>query len=331
MIWGEPFWLIFLVFMPAPWLLSRRTRPIAWPTLEGFAGSSRLKTRIKGATPFLIRGLVIAGLALSLARPRTVGGQTRIAGKGVAIILAIDQSSSMKAKDFPTAGNPVSRLEAAKSTLTQFIARRSDDLLGLVVFANYPDLACPLTLDHAILLDVVKSIRPARPGDDGTNLGDALIWGLKALREASPSKKVLILLTDGRNSPAVPSPADPEFAARLAANLGIRVHTIAVGRPGGSALAVEPITKLEIQGEVDGPDLEALERIAASGGGEAFSATDSNALEVVFDTIDQLEKSPVRSEIRTRYNEHFGLFAGSALLLLVLDRILAAGWLRRLP
>ena len=331
MIWAEPYWLILLVFVPFPWLMSRRARPVTWPTLTGFAGASSFKTRIKGAIPILLRCLIIAGLAVALARPRTVGGQTRIAGRGVAIVVAIDQSSSMKAVDFPTSGGPVSRLDAAKSTLTEFIGRRQDDLLGLVVFANYPDLACPPTLDHAFLLDMVQSIRSARATDDGTNLGDAIIWGVRALREASPSKKVLILLTDGRNSPAVPSPTNPEFAASLASKLGMTVHTIAVGKPGGTVSTVEPVTKLEIRGEVDGPDLDALRKIAELGGGRAFSAADSVALQSIFDTINELEKIPVRSEIRTRYEERFMIFAAPALLLLILDRILSAGRLRRLP
>ena len=331
MTWAEPYWLILLVFMPLPWLLSRRIQPVVWPTLDSFAPTPTFKTRIKWALPFIIRALVIAALALALTRPRTVGGYTRIAAKGVAIVVAIDQSSSMKATDAPNSQQAVSRLETAKATLARFIAKRPDDLLGLVVFANYPDLTCPLTLDHALIQDRVKAISQARANDDGTNLGDAIICGLNALKGASPPKKVLVLLTDGHNSPAVPQPADPEFAADLAAKMGVTLHTIAVGGAGGSVAAVEPVTQLPIQGEVDGPDLKALEKIAGLGGGQAFHATNPSELAPIFDTIDLLEKSPIQSEIRTRYNENFGLFAASALVLLVVDRWLAAGLCRRLP
>ena len=144
----------------------------------------RRRAVVVSSVPYVVRGLAIAALAVAVARPQTVGGTTRIAGQGVAIVVAVDQSSSMSAADFPDGPGrpPVSRLEAARATLARFIAGRPDDLIGLVVFANYPDLACPPTLDHKFLLDSVNSVRPARPGDDGTNLGDALIWGVNALK-----------------------------------------------------------------------------------------------------------------------------------------------------
>ena len=121
------------------------------------------------------------GLAVALARPQTVGGVTRIAGQGVAIVVALDQSSSMKAADFPAdrGTRRISRLEAAKTTFTRFVEGRPDDLIGLVVFANYPDLACPPTLDHRSLVETVAAIGPARPGDDGTNIGDAIAGALE--------------------------------------------------------------------------------------------------------------------------------------------------------
>ena len=154
------------------------------------------------ALPFVLRGLAIASVAVAMARPQTVGGRTRVAGEGVAIVVALDQSSSMNAADFPDGDGrpPIARLDAARRTLARFIAGRPDDLVGLVVFANYPDLACPTTLDHEFLQDTVRSVRSARPGDDGTNLGDAMIVATEGLRESAPRKKVLILLTDGRSS-----------------------------------------------------------------------------------------------------------------------------------
>jgi Ca-activated chloride channel family protein len=211
------------------------------------------------------------------------------------------------------------------------VAGRPDDLVGLVVFANYADHACPLTLDHGFLLDSVRAVRPARAGDDGTNLGDAIIWSLNALEDAPTLKKVLILLTDGRNDPAVPNPADPETAAALARELGVTVHTIAVGRGGTVTRAVEPKTGLPLVTQVEGPDHALLAQIARAGGGRAFAAVDSDSLARVFAAIDQLEKSPVRGELRPRYRERYGPCVVLALGLLLLDRLLAAGPLGRLP
>src|SRR5262249_49619796 len=150
--------------------------------------------------------------------PQTVGGQTRIAGKGVAIVLALDRSSSMSARDFPRDGEPTTRLEAAKQTFATFVRRRSDDLIGLVAFANYPDPNLPPTLDHAFLVEDAERLRTAKgPGDDGTNLGFAIVAGLESLKAARPTKKVLILLTDGADNPAVEP--DKRVDARDAAQL----------------------------------------------------------------------------------------------------------------
>jgi Ca-activated chloride channel family protein len=249
----------------------------------------------------------------------------------VAIVVALDQSSSMKTADFPADDGTLSRLEAAKRTLARFILGRPDDLIGLVVFANYPDLACRPTLNHGFLLESARSVRLARPRDDGTNLGDAIVWSVQALRTASPKKKVLILLTDGHNEPGVPHPYDPEAAARLARELGVTLHTIAVGQAGGMVRRAEPVTGLDLVAQVGGPDVALLERMARLGGGRPFVATDAQTLEEVFQTINALEKSPVQATKQTRYQEQFAPWVGAALALLLLDRLLAAGRLRRVP
>ena len=329
---ADPWWLLAVLCVPAAWLWTRRVRTrFAWPTAFAFEGARPTWASRLAALPVLFRVAACVCVSLALARPQSVGGTTRTAGRGVAIVAAIDQSSSMNAVDFPTEKRVVSRLKAAKTTLARFIQGRPDDLLGLVAFANYPDLACPPTLDHAFLLDVVAALRPARPGDDGTNLGHAVVWSLEALRRASPPRKVLILLTDGRDDPAVPHPIDPLAAADLARSLGVRLHTVAVGRPGGVAHATEPHTGLEIPAAVPGPDFELLKDMAARGGGRAFEAADEAALADVFATIDTLETSPVLGMIHTRYDERYAPWAGLALAFLIVERILASGRLRRIP
>jgi Ca-activated chloride channel family protein len=237
----------------------------------------------------------------------------------------------MNAVDFPSDRGTrlISRLDAAKATVKSFIEGRSDDLIGLVVFANFPDLARPAILDHAFLIETVDAVRPARQVDNGTNIGDAIAVGIDALLAATPTKKVLVLLTDGNNEPAVPRPLDPEQAAILARGLGVTLHTIAIGRIGGSARSVDP--RLPRTAKTEGPNVALLERLAELAGGRSFIATDADALEQVFRTIDALEKSPVRGQILTRYDELYGPWAGLALALIVLERFLAQGRLRRLP
>jgi Ca-activated chloride channel homolog len=330
---AHPGWLWLVALVPLPLLLERRRARIAWPTLEGFPPRRRISRVWLRAVPPLLRGAAIAGLALALARPQTVGGVTRIAGQGVAIVVALDRSSSMSTVDFPADQGirQISRLEAAKTTFTRFVEGRPDDLVGLVVFANLPDLAWPPSLDHERLRDTVAAVRVARPGDDGTNIGDAIAWGLDALLAAPPPKKVLVLLTDGNNQPGVSDPLEPELAAGIARALGVTLHTIAIGRASGIIHGVDPKTNAPMMGEVAGPNLPLLERLAQIAGGRSFVATDADALQNVFRTIDLLEKSPVRGQILTRYDEHYATWAGMALALLLFDRLLSLGWLRRLP
>jgi Ca-activated chloride channel family protein len=229
---------------------------------------------------------------------------------------------------------PITRLAAARATFVRFVEGRPEDLVGLVVFANEPDLACPPTLDHRFLVEQVRALRPVRPDEDGTNIGDAIVWALDALRAAPPKKKVLILLTDGRNAPARTAgtnPIEPEAAAALVRDLGVTLHTVAVGKAGRILRAPEPVSGFErAAGESDGPDRALLEQLAQIGGGRAFAATDTAALKQVFATIDALEKSPVRGEVRTRYREEYATWVAVALACLVFDRLLASGRLRRL-
>jgi Ca-activated chloride channel family protein len=335
MQFAHPGWLLLLVLVPVPLVLERARPRILWPSFAGFpAGQRRRSARLLlRSLPAILRGLALGALVVALARPQTVGGVIRIAGQGVAIVVALDQSSSMNTANFPADRDThrISRLEAAKATFIRFVEGRPNDLIGLVVFANYPDLTCPPTLDHRFLVESAAAIRAARPGDDGTNIGDAIAWALDAVRNTTPSKKVLVLLTDGKNEPAVPHPLDPERAAILARDLGVTLHTIAIGRPGGIVRGTDPDTALPVMAEVEGPNIPLLERLAKLTGGRSFIATDADALEEVFQIINALEKSLVKSEIRTRYDEHYAPWAALALALLCLERFLVSGWLRRIP
>jgi Ca-activated chloride channel family protein len=332
---AQPGWLLLLALTPLPLLLERGRPRILWPSFAAIPTDRRQRSwrLVLRFLPALCRGLALGALGLALARPREVGGTIRIAGQGVAIVVALDNSSSMKTVDFPADHDTrkISRLEAAKATFATFVKGRPDDLIGLVVFANYPDAACPPTLDHRFLVDAVQAVRVARPGDDGTNIGDAIALALDSLRKTTPAKKVLVLLTDGNNEPAVPRPLDPEKAAELARDLGMTLHTIAIGRPGGIVRRTDPDSGQPIVAEVEGPNIPLLERLAKLTGGRSFVATDADALEEVFKTINSLEKSIVTSEIRTRYHEHFPLWAVLSLGFLCIDRLLVSGRLRKLP
>jgi Ca-activated chloride channel homolog len=332
---AHPGWFWLMALVPLPMLLERWRPRIGWPSFEGFAPRKRPGWVWLRWLPPVLRGLAIAALAVALARPQTVGGVTWITGKGVAIVVALDQSSSMKTMDFPAdrGTRMMSRLDAAKATFERFVDARPDDQIGLVAFANFPDVVCAPTLFHTALIEAVRALRPARAGDDGTNIGDAIAWGLGALVETTPRRKVLILLTDGNNQPSRAHFPNPEDAAILARDgWGVIVHTIAIGRPGdGIVRGVDRRTGQPAMREVDGPNLELLESLARITGGISRVAIDADALEGVFHEIDRLEKSEVRGQTLTRYDEHYAGWAGLALALLVADRLLAQGRLRRSP
>jgi Ca-activated chloride channel family protein len=333
---GEPAWLGLMLLAFLPWAWGRRRLRVAWPTLGGFGPGRSYRAGFFRGWPWLLKGAALACLAVAMARPQSPGGRVRVAGRGVAIVALIDRSSIMKAADFPAEGGPISRLEAAKATLSRFIQAREDDLVGLVKFANYPDLDAALTLDQDFLLEAVRSIRPAGQVDDGTNLGDAIALGLGSIRDAPTRRKVMILLTDGRNAPSVPKPVDPVFAAELARDLGVKLHTIAIGRaaeakpgPQSKSETSRPVESDESRAE--GPDLALLARLAEVGGGRSFVATDSDTLQGIFREIDALEKSPVAGTVRTLYREEYAPWAASALALLAIDLAWVSGRFRRLP
>jgi Ca-activated chloride channel family protein len=331
MRWAEPAWLFLLLFASLPFLRERARPRLRWPSLVGFREAPRAWAGIGRHLRPLLRGGALASIAVALARPQTVGGQIHIAARGVAIVVVLDRSTSMTAQDFPEGDRPLSRLEAARRTFERFVAGRPDDLIGLIAFANYPDRLSPPTLDHRHLLEAARSIRPAQPGEDGTNLGHAVVLAAADLKAAAPKQKVLIFLTDGQDRPAVPNPIDPRKAAALARDLGIRLYTIAVGREGGLVRGREQETDLPVVGTVEGPNFPLLAEMAAIGGGRAYVASDARGLSDVFQRIDALEKSPVRGTIRTRYHEEFGPWAAAGVVLLVLDGFLSSGRLRRIP
>ncbi len=336
MSWSQPVALALVFLALLPLLQAFRRRRAAWPSQVLFASLPRTWRERMSGLPTVLRALVIACLAVSLAGPRQVGGKTRISTRGVAIVAALDRSSSMKAVDRDEgapgqAATERTRLDAARETFRAFADARPDDLIGLVGFANYPDVLCPPTLDREFLAASLATLKPARPGEDGTNLGDALIWSMDALRVVPARKKVLILLTDGRNDPAVPKPANPREAADLARTFGVTLHTVAIGRAGGQVRRPEGRSGLPLIQEVEGPDLELLRDLAMRGGGKAFEAANPSALPEIFAEIDGLERSPFDGEVRLRYEGTHLPWLLASLGILSLERVLCAGLLRRHP
>lgn len=347
MHFADPSWFAFLPLAALPWVIHRRRPRVTWPTLDGFGARRSIRAGCLALVPPTVRAAAIACMVVGLARPQVAGEQVRISGRGVAIALVVDRSSSMKTADFPLGGagedgrRTASRLDAAKLTLGRFLEARVDDLIGVVAFANLPDTVAPPTLDRRFTWQAIRALRPAGAGDDGTDIGGAIAWGLGMVRPVPTQRKALILLTDGRHAPGSTASLDPMVAAEVARGLGVTLHTVAIGRPEparpparpGEPAPIAPPPVPPAPAPVpsgEGPDLDLLRRLAERGNGRAFVATDLEALADIFAAIDALETSPVQGTIQTVYADRFAPWVAAALGLAGLDMVLGLA-LRRIP
>jgi len=282
-----------------------------------------LRVRLRGLLPWL-RLVALLLLVVALARPRDVHTLQEIEGEGIDIVVALDISGSMRALDF----QPDNRLEVAKSIIRDFVLGRDSDRIGLVVFASRAFTQCPLTLDRSILTGFLDEVQIGLI-EDGTAIGLGLATAVNRLRHSEAESRTVILLTDGSNN--VPT-LEPETAAELASTLGVRVYTVGVGKQG---MVPFPDDRFLARGRtrmVEMPlDEDLLRRIADATGGSYFRAVDAETLARIFATIDELETSRYETTVTTWYEERMAWFATPALLLLLLDALLGAAWLRRLP
>nr|MEE4268991.1 VWA domain-containing protein [Candidatus Krumholzibacteria bacterium] len=268
---------------------------------------------------FSIVALVL--LVIAASGPRVAHFSEEIEGEGIDIILSLDISGSMRSLDF----EPKDRLEAAKDVIRDFITGRPHDRIGLVVFAAKAFTQCPLTVDQQVLTGFLDEVQVGLI-DDGTAIGLGLATAVARLRHSDSPSKTVILLTDGVNN--VPT-LEPETAAELAEELGVRVYTVAIGREGLVPYPVDDAFMGRRTRQLETKiDLELLQRIADLTGGQMFRASDPEGLQRIFSSIDELETARYKTTISTWYRELMVWFAFPALLLLLLDRVLAATWLR---
>jgi Ca-activated chloride channel family protein len=294
--------------------------------------SKTFRTRLIWLPTALLAAAAIM-LGLSLAGPRLPDRSQRVEREGIAIMMAVDISGSMRALDLSDGDDEGTRLEAVKSVFEEFIvgkgdlAGRPDDAVGIVSFAGFADTRCPLTLDHDILLQIARTLEiVSERREDGTAIGVGLGLAIERLRASESTSKLFILLTDGVNNRGEETPL---AAAELAAIEGIKVYTIGAGTR-GSARMKDPnsgrirIVDVEI-------DEETLQAIAERTEGKYFRATDSAALRDVYSAIDSLERSKIGEERFREYTEYYRHFAAAGLLLALLGWLLLATIFRRLP
>lgn len=271
--------------------------------------------------PFALRVVAIICLSVALARPQLSNRWQSESTEGIDIMMALDISGTMQAEDLKP-----NRLEAAKVVATDFVISRPNDNIGLVVFAGESFTQCPLTTDHAVLVNLFKAVKFGMI-EDGTAIGLGLANAVNRMKDSPTKSKVIILLTDGSNNRG---DIDPQTAAQIAQTFGIRVYAIGVGSHGQVPITVQtPIgpQRMTIDSEFDEATLR---NIAATTGGAYFRATDNKSLERIYEQIDQLEKTKIRVREYSKRSENFAPWLVAALLALLAEVILRYFVLRTL-
>lgn len=271
---------------------------------------------------FGLRMMAVGLLILALARPQTNLNRQDISVEGIDIILATDISSSMLAEDLKP-----NRIEAAKEVAVQFINSRPDDRIGLVVFSGESFTQCPLTSNHALLINLFNEIGVGMI-DDGTAIGDGLATAVNRLKESKAKSKVIILLTDGVSNMGY---IDPQSAAEIAELYGIRIYTIGVGTMGTALFPVRTQFGIQYQRMEVKIDEALLQKISALTNGKYFRATNKQKLQEVYKEIDRLEKSKIDVTEFSRKKEEFLPFVILALVLLTLEFVIRFAVLKLVP
>lgn len=323
---AEPHFLYLLLVIPALiafYILKQQKANASFrmPGLQQFKGSGNNFRFYLRHVLFALRTIAIGLLIVTLARPQSTDSFQNISTEGIDIILALDISGSMLARDFKP-----DRLEASKNVATEFISGRPYDRMGLVVFSGESFTQCPLTTDHAVLINLLREIQSGMI-QDGTAIGMGLATAVNRIKDSEAKSKVIILLTDGVNNMGEIAPAT---AAGIARSFGIRVYTIGMGTRGMAPYPVRTPFGIQYQNmrvEIDEP---VLQQIAAETGGKYFRATDNDKLVQVYAEIDKLEKSKIDVRQFSRKEEEYLVPAIIAFCIIALELLVRYTFLRNL-
>ncbi len=304
------------------WRYRKLYPTLTLPVLEGVKGYKRPVRGFIKKYLFILRTLATIFLIVALARPQTEFNEEEVNTQGIDIVIALDVSGSMLARDFQP-----DRLEAAKAKAAQFLENRPNDRIGLVVFAGESFTQCPLTIDHEVVDKMLSEIKNGLI-EDGTAIGMGLATSVTRLKESETKSKVVILLTDGVNNSGF---IDPMTAVEAALEYGIRVYTIGVGRRGTAPYPVQTPFGTTYQNMEVEIDEELLEQIANETGGKYFRATNNQALEGVYEEIDELETSRIQVTRISRKTEQFYWFLIIGGILLLTEILLRYYVVRHIP
>ena len=323
---AEPLYLWLLLIVPAIlafYILKQHkaNASIRVPGLSPFQNGRKTFRHYLRHILFAFRLAAVILLIFVLARPQATNRFQDVSTEGIDIVLAMDISGSMLARDFKP-----DRLEASKNVATEFISGRPYDRIGLVVFSGESFTQCPLTTDHAVLINLLRDIQSGMI-EDGTAIGNGLATAVNRIKESDAKSRVIILLTDGVNNRGEIAPAT---AAEIAKTYGIRVYTIGVGTKGLAPYPVQTPFGLQYQNMPVEIDEDILKEISQLTGGKYFRATDNDKLVQVYNEIDKLEKSKIDVRQFSRKDEKYMVPALIAFVLVVIEIIARNSIMRNL-
>lgn len=323
--------LLLLLIIPAVvWYVLKGRKRGASMQVSDTSAFSEMKRSWKSYlvhVPFVLRMVAFSMVVIVLARPQTVDNWQNTEIEGIDIMMCVDASTSMLAEDLKP-----NRIEAAKAVAAEFINGRPNDNIGLTIFAGEAFTQCPLTVDHAVLLNLFNAIKGdiAARGviEDGTAIGMGLANSISRLKDSQAKSKVIILLTDGSNNRGEISPMT---AAEMAKSFGIRVYTVGVGTKGTAPYPVQTSMGTQYMNvEVD-IDEDMLRQIAQTAGGQYYRATSNTKLKEVYEEIDKLERTKLQVREFSKNEEAYEPFAWILLLAVLLEILLRQTVLRTIP
>lgn len=319
------FWLLLGLIPMIGWYLFRQKRSrasIQISSLEGLNNVPRTWKHYLRHLIFVIQLVVMSLIIACLARPQSSDNWQNQTVEGIDIIIALDISSSMLARDF----HP-DRIEAAKNVATEFISGREYDRIGLVIFSAESFTQCPLTTDRAVLINLLSNIKSGLI-EDGTAIGLGLANAVSRLKDSEAKSKVVILLTDGENNRGEIAPVT---AAEIAKTFGVRVYTIGVGTEGVAPYPVQTPFGIQMRDMEVKIDEKTLQEIANITDGKYFRATNNKTLSEIYKEIDRLERSKIENKEFSKKTEEYHRYAVPALLLALLALLLQFAVFRSIP
>lgn len=322
----ELLWLLLILLPMIAYYIFRSMQGGATIQVSGTGGIKRVPRTLKyylRHLPFALRCCAIALMIMAIARPQSFESDQTSTTEGIDIVIAIDISSSMLARDFKP-----DRIVAAKEVAKDFIHERANDRIGIVAFAGESFTQSPLTTDKATLITLLSRLETGMV-EDGTAIGNGLATAVNRLRDSEAESRVIILLTDGVNNRGQITPLT---AAEIAQTFGIRVYTIGIGSMGTAPYPFLDrwgrVTYMDAKVEIDE---EILEQISDMTGGKYFRATDNKKLEAIYGEINAMEKSKVEVDSRTVYYEEFLPLLLAALALVVAEILIRYFYIRQIP